>query len=342
MLRPFIDAHVHLNHPSTALIDAAVEYGAYYLSINTDIPFFPNLEAQENNIHHLNEWHPRAYFITSFDMSHWGEPDWSDGVLDQIKNGLANGAKGVKIWKNLGMDANLRSPDGQMLMIDHEAFDPVFQYLQDNDIVLIGHQGEPRNCWLPLEEMTMNSDRNYFAEHPEYHMALHPEYPSYQEQMDARDRMLAKFPKIKYVGLHLFSLEWNLDEVSKRLHLYPNTMTDMAERICHVQFQTMQDREKVRSFFIEHQDRIIYGTDVIDDGSKSPEEITSKIKNLWHFHWAYFASDQTMSAPEFEGSFRGLGLPEEILKKIFFENAAKTYRIDISQQITINHELTNQ
>lgn len=332
MLRPFIDAHVHLNQPSPALMHAAEEYGAYYLSINTDIPFFPPLDQQENTIHLLNTMVPRAFFMTSFDMKTWGTDSWQENALAQIKLGLKNGARGVKIWKNLGMDEQLRTTDGAMLMVDNEAFDPVFKYIEDNNIVLIGHQGEPKNCWLPLEQMTMNSDRDYFSAHPEYHMFLHPEYPSYEEQMAARDRLLEKFPKLTYVGLHLFSLEWNLDEVSKRLHLYPNTMTDLAERICHVQFQTMQDREKVRSFFIEHQDRIIYGTDVIDDGVLSPAEISEKIKKLWHFHWTYFSTDQVMTAPEFEGSFKGLDLSEEVLHKIFYENAVKTYGLEIPHQ----------
>ena len=47
-------------------------------------------------------------------------------------------------------------------MIDHPQFDPVFDHLQKKGIILMGHLGEPRNCWLPLDEMTVNNARKLF------------------------------------------------------------------------------------------------------------------------------------------------------------------------------------
>ena len=329
MLYPFIDAHVHLNRRSPALLEMAAQYGVQFVSINTDVPFFPKLKTQEDTIHRLNEYDPRSAFITSFNMDKWGASNWLQDVIFQINEGLGKGAVGVKIWKNIGMDYGLRLPDGALLMIDDEIFDPIFKYLEDENIVVVGHQGEPKNCWMPLEEMTMDSDRNYFANHPEYHMFLHPAYPSYKEQMLARDRMLMKFPKLKFVGLHLFSMEWCLEEVDKRLEQFPNTMTDLAERICHVQHQSMIDNESVRSFFIKHQDRVIYGTDVIDDGSLSDAAIKKRIEQLWLAHWKFFATTEIMTAPEFIGSFKGLNLPEEVVFKLFYKNALDTYGLHL-------------
>jgi predicted TIM-barrel fold metal-dependent hydrolase len=156
-------------------------------------------------------------------------------------------------------------------------------------------------------------------------MYLNPEYPPYEAQIEARDNILRRHPKLKFVGLHLFSLEWNLDEVAKRLDDFPETMTDLAERICHVQYQALQDHAGVRDFFIKYQDRIIYGTDVIDDGSLSGQEVADRLEHLWKFHWDFFATDNTMEAPEFKGEFKGLALPETVLEKIFYTNAVKTY-----------------
>ncbi|MEL4307486.1 amidohydrolase family protein [Joostella sp. CR20] len=326
MLKPFIDAHVHLNTRSEAKMKLAKKYSASFLSINTDIPFFDSLEEQQQVIHDLEEKFPNtSKFITSFDTQYWNTEKWLPHALNQIQTGISNGAVGVKIWKNIGMDPSVKDKEGNFVMLDDERFDPIYQYLVDNDILLIGHQGEPKNCWLPLEEMTVDSDRNYFAAHPEYHMYLLPAYPSYEKQMEARDNVLKKFPKLKYVGLHLFSMEWSIDEVAKRLDSYPNTDTDLAERICHVQLQAKDDWEKVRNFFIKYQDRIIYGTDVIDDGSMNDDELTERFETLWKNHWDFFATDKTLTAPEFKGSFKGLQLPESVLQKIFRDNAIKTY-----------------
>lgn len=326
MLDNFIDAHVHLNTRSTAKIDLAKKWNVKFLSINTTIPFFESIEAQESVIHDLQKTYPEGIqYITSFDTQFWNTDKWLPHAMSQIKSGLENGAVGVKIWKNIGMDASVKDSNGNFVMLDNARFDPIYEYLAENNILLIGHQGEPRNCWLPLEEMTVDSDREYFSSHPEYHMFKHPEYPSYNEQMAARDNMLKKHPGLKYVGLHLFSLEYSLDEVAKRLDDFPNSKTDLAERICHVQIQAMKNREKVRDFFIKYQDRIIYGTDVIDDGSLDDTQLTNKFKKLWKAHWEFFSTSKKLTAPEFSGTFKGLDLPELVLKKIFRENAWQTY-----------------
>ena len=110
--------------------------------------------------------------------------------------------------------------------------------------------------------MTVNNDKEYFREHPQYHMFLHPELPSYEDQMAARDRMLAKNPHLKFMGAHLASLEWSVDRLAAFLDRYPNTVVDLAARMGQVQYQSNHDRGKVRRFFIRYQDRLLYGTDL--------------------------------------------------------------------------------
>ena len=327
MIPKFIDAHVHFNTASTEKMELAIEHHAAFLSINTNIPAFESIEDQERVILKLQKKYPgRIQYITSFDFSDWGKENFAQKAIDQIKRGLSNGAVGVKIWKDIGFE--LRDPDGNFVMIDNPVFEPIFNFLVDNEVLLIGHQGEPRNCWLPLEDMTVDSDRNYFKDHPQYHMYLQKDYPTYNQQMEARDNMLTKFPKLNYVGLHLFSMEYSIEEVAKRLDRYPNTLTDLAERIVHLQLQAKNNWEAVREFCIKYDDRIIYGTDVIDDGDTPPAEIAQRLENLWNFHYNFFATNETLKAPEFEGNFKGLNLPEESVKKIFYSNAKRTYKFN--------------
>ena len=106
--------------------------------------------------------------------------------------------------------------------------------------------------------MTVNNDKNYYKEHPQYHMYLHPDYLSYDDQIVSRDHMLSRHPNLRVVGAHPGSLEWSVDELAKRLDLYPNFAVDMAAHICHFQ---VQDRQKVRDFIMKYQDRLLYGTD---------------------------------------------------------------------------------
>lgn len=325
MIPKFIDAHVHLNTLSKEKMEMAVKHDVSFLSINTNIPFFESIEDQEAVILKLQEQYPgRVQYATSFNFSNWGKEGFAKGSIEQIKRGLENGAVAVKIWKDLGFD--YKDENGKWVMIDNPIFDPIFEYLVENDILLIGHQGEPRNCWLPLEEMTVDSDRDYFAGHPEYHMYLHKEFPSYEDQMQARDNMMRKFPKMRYVGMHLFSMEWSIEEVAKRLDEFPGNHTDLAERVCHLQLQAQDNWQAVRDFCIKYQDRIMYGTDVIDDGSLSGHEYAERFEHLWKFHYQFFATNDLMQAPEFKGDYRGLDLPSEVVEKIFYTNAKKLYQ----------------
>jgi len=198
-------------------------------------------------------------------------------------------------------------------------------HLREKNILLIGHQGEPKNCWLPIEEMTVNNDKEYFKNHPQYHMYLHPEFPSYEDQMNARDRMLEKNKNLLFMGAHLASLEWSVDELAKFLDRFPNAVVDMAARMGQVQYQSQRDREKVRNFMIRYQDRILYATDLTHAPDADPQEFKTEVHEKWLKDWMYLNTEEMMTAPEIDGEFQGLALPKSIIDKMYRINALKTF-----------------
>lgn len=323
-----IDAHVHFNTLREDLIRYGVERGLSFLSINTDIPFFPSINVQEQTVLALKDKYPNHVdYATTFSCENWGQPSWLSQSLDRIKKSLDQGSIGVKVWKNIGM--SLQDAQGNFVGVDHPSFDPIYDFLASNNVVLLGHIGEPKNCWLPLDQMTVDQDRKYFAEHPEFHMYKHPECLSYTDHLDARNRMLDKHPNLRFVGLHLSSQEWNTDCVAEFLEAYPNTMVDLAERICHLQHQAVGDWQKVYDFVVKYQDRIIYGSDVIDDNLLSAEELIIYMDGRYKLHWEFFTKNELMTAPKVSENFNGLGLPMNVVTKIYSENAAKFYNINI-------------
>ena len=314
-----IDAHVHVNTENSVFVKASAKDNFHLLTINTEVPFFPSVATQQK----LALSHPGIAYAATFTTGQWGQPDWLEQTLASLKESIAQGAIAVKVWKNIGME--LKDEKGNFVMIDDPRFDPIFQFLTENKIPVIGHLGEPRNCWLPVEEMTVAGDREYFSAHPQYHMHLHPEYPSYEEQMDARDRMLTRHPGLTFIGAHLASLEWNVAEVAQRLDQFPNMAVDLAERISHLQLQAIDNWQKVHNFCIQYQDRIIYGTDIIDDGSKSLAEMEMHAHDIRLRHWRFFTSGETMTAPKVAGAFKGLHLPRRVVDKIYRENAKRWF-----------------
>lgn len=319
-----IDAHIHHNVNRTAILDEATAEGFRLLTINTDIDDFISTNEQRKVAIQCGKKKPGFLnFIATFSLEGWGTPDWQEKALHQIKTGWEKGAVAVKIWKNIGME--LRDINGNFVMADHPVFDPIYEFLVTHEIPLAAHLGEPKNCWLPLNEMTVSSDKEYFSKNPKYHMYRHKDYPSYDDQLNARDRMLDKHPDLQFIGLHLASLEWSVDKVAEWLDTYPNAGVDLAERVCHLQYQAIDNHQKVKEFVTAYQDRIIYGSDQIDDGSLDESEIQATIRKKWRNEFRFFSDSDIQTAWNIEKPFKGLGLSKKILHKLFHDNAVHYY-----------------
>lgn len=258
-------------------------------------------------------------FFGTFSVDSFGKPDFAAITIDRIKECLKAGATGIKIWKNIGMV--LKDKDGRFVMIDDPDFEPVFNYLEKEKIPVLGHLGEPKDCWLPENEMTDPGDLSYYKNNPEYYMYLHPEAPSYDDQIKARDNILKRHPQLVFIGAHLASLEWSVDELAKRLDAYPNLSVDLAARMFHLQYQSKIDYEKVRNFMIKYQDRILYATD--DEVHDLPDtDITETLENLgkgWMHQWLYLATDSVVYV-------KGLKLPKETIDKIYYKNSDRFFQ----------------
>jgi predicted TIM-barrel fold metal-dependent hydrolase len=321
-----IDAHCHINSDSFAFMNQALEDNFRILTINVDAPLGVTVREQmEQALYQIEAFPHNLAFVSAFSMEGWKNEDWLQNTMAYLQETFENGAIGVKVWKNIGMVE--RYNDGRFIMIDDEMFDPIFSYLEEKDIPLVGHLGEPRNCWLPLEEMTVHNDKEYFKDNPEYHMYLHPEFPSYEDQINARDRMLEKHPRLKYMGAHLGSIEWSVDELAKHFDRFPNSRVDLAERMCHIQAQAIDNPEKVHDFFIKYQDRIIYGTDRGDylGSEQDPVKLKALAHTEWLSDWKFLTTDETMSSWKVEGDFKGLKLPRTVIEKIYFRNAENLF-----------------
>ena len=325
-----IDSHVHIGSDKGFFEDQAIKDNFKLLTINVDHSDSTAVDNQYNLAMSSIKKYPGNVFYAAtfyFDTTTWGTELWSRKAIDHLNNNISGGAVSVKLWKNIGMTE--RDKNGKFIMIDDPSLKPVIDFIISKNLPVTGHLGEPRNCWLPLNEMTVSSDSSYFAEHPQYHMYLHPDYPSYQDQINARDHLLELHPDLKFIGCHLGSLEWNVDELAKRLDKFPNMAVDMAARICHLEYQSAKDRERVRNFCIKYQNRLLYGTDLSDNGSGDREKVSKSVHETWLDDWKYFTSKDSMTSDKFRGTFQGLRLPKEVVWKIYSENAIKWYKLNL-------------
>ena len=330
------DAHVHVNTADGVFLKIAAKDGFEILSINVDYPDFPPLARQADIAHQLFAADPRHFhFATTFSMQGFGAANWTADTIRHIDTEVGRGALAVKVWKNIGMVE--KNAQGHLIMLDDPGFDGVMRHLEERGIPLIAHQAEPKNCWLPLDAMTTENDRSYFRDHPEYYMYLHPEMPSYEDLMGARDRFVARHPKLSFVGAHMASLEWSVDRLAQFLDAYPNATVDLAARMTQVQYQSKSDYAKVRSFFLKYQDRLLYGTDLTEDPPSASERaqnppmnpagFSKEADSFWRSDWIYLATAGRQHIGAIKSDVNGLALPNSVIDKIYYANARRVFRI---------------
>jgi len=318
------DAHVHANSTEPVFLQLAQSENFELLSINVDYPDFPTLRQQHEAVLRLAGEDPgRFHWATTFSMTGFGTPGWLAATNKRLDEEVAEGARAVKVWKNIGMVE--RNAKGELIMLDDPGLSPVADHIQQLGVPLIAHQAEPYNCWLPLDKMTTDNDREYFSKHPDYYMYLHPEMPSHADLMGARDRFVAAHRQLKFVGAHMASLEYDVDVLAKFLETYPNATVDLAARMSQVQHQSLRDRDKVRDFFIRYQDRLLYGTDLTQEPQADPAAFEAEARAFWRSDWRYLATDQSQRVDILKADVPGLALPRAVIDKLYYRNAIRVF-----------------
>lgn len=189
---------------------------------------------------------------------------------------------------------------------------------------MIMHIGEPRACWRPVTEPSPHAD--YYREHPEWHMYGRADMPSHGELVDARDRVLHKHPRLRVVGAHLGSLEYDVSEVADRLDRYPNFAVDVSARLGDL---LTQNSRTVAEFLNAYADRVIFGTDVVakDSLAAASEErrqaVRESLRRTYRDYTRYFETDEIVSHAGEQAE--GVALSEAVISRIYRKNALDWY-----------------
>lgn len=326
-----IDAHAHLpaDHPDAlSLLD---ELGVQVLNISLGLDaqgaWRTDAMSGEQPYQSLAASGPRQFaWCTAFDpptLADLEKPaQFTERTLVGLARDFAAGAVACKVWKNIGLE--VRDRDGRFVMVDSPLLAPVFDFIAREDRALILHTGEPRACWLPLDPASPHFD--YYRQHPEWHIHGKPEFPSHAELILARDRVLERHPKLRVIGAHLGSLEYDVGELEGRFQRYPNFWVDTAERLLDL---CLQPHERVRSFFEAYPDRVLYGSDLIFEtafSAMSEDErcaALGRVRLVLEQDQAYYRQAGPLWLRERQ--VQGLGLSPSTAQRLFEDNARSCY-----------------
>ncbi len=318
-----IDAHVHFaaGHPDC---DALLErLGVKALNVCVPHDSEGGWRSQSSRYAGLHASTPRLFaWCTTFDLPRFDDRQYADRAIEGLRRDIGAGAVACKIWKNVGME--VRRPDGSYVMVDDPIFEPILAFLEREKIALLLHIGEPLACWQPLDPASPHY--HYYSAHPEWHMHGRSGFPSHGELIDARDRLVERHPRLRVVGAHLGSLEYDVAEVARRLDRYPNFAVDTSARVRDL---ACQDAGTVRAFMGRYRGRVLFGTDQVyqqDFAQLTAEErrgLLEKIEARYHMERAYYEGSGPVTL--FGRTVEGLALPASVLDSLYTAGARSRY-----------------
>ncbi len=310
-----VDTHVHAFKSDPAFTDLMARLRLHVLDICVADTqgIYGELAAQLARAKAFIGASPgHARLCVTFNPFKFRQKEFAQNTVKQLHQEFSDGAVAVKIWKNIGME--LKAPDGRYVMPDDPAFTPIYREIAAENKTLVAHVAEPSSCWEPPNPDS--PDYDYYKENPEWYMYLHPDHPRKEVILAARDHLLAENPKLRVVGAHLGSMETDVDEIAKRFDRYPNFAVDTAARM---EYLMLAPREKVRSFLIKYQDRVMYGTDLEFLANESTPDAFKDWQDTYARDWKFLATDQTL---QLRGrQIQGLHLPEPVLRRIYHDDA---------------------
>lgn len=245
------------------------------------------------------------------DPASWAchRPGFGRRMADALADAKSRGAVGLKVFKMLGL--HYKNPDGSLIAIDDPRWDPIWQACGELGLPVIIHSADPVAFFDPVDER--NERWEELSRHPNWSFA-DAKFPRHDELLAARNRVIVRHPNTTFIGAHVANYPENLAEVSRWLDAYPNLVVEISSRIAELGRQPRAARE----FFIEYQDRIMFGS----DGPRP----AARLRPQWRFLETddeYFPYAENPFPPQGLWNIYGIHLPDQVLRKIYHENALR-------------------
>ena len=244
---------------------------------------------------------------------------------EAIERAHRQGARGLKILKTLGLYLRENITSGKLVKIDDPRFDPMWDACGQLNMPVAIHVSDPVAFFTPTDRF--NERYEELTNHPDWSFYGN-DFPSNSELIEARNRIFARHPKTQFVVLHVGNFAENLANVAENLDRFPNMSVDIAARIGELGRQP----RTARRFFEKYQDRILFGTDATPHGDEYPQQVFND--KLYEIYYRFLETDDEYFdyapaeiPPQGRWRIYGVNLPETILRKVYFGNAARQLNI---------------
>jgi predicted TIM-barrel fold metal-dependent hydrolase len=313
-----VDAHNHLGRWLTEWVRPGggwmvEDVGALLALMDSlDVDAIVNLDGRwgdelEANLERYDRAHP-GRFLT-FCHVDWERPE---GLVASLAASARAGARGLKVWKDLGL--GVRDASGALLLPDDRRIADVWAAAGELGLPVLIHTADPIAFFTPAD--AENERLEELGRHPEW--SFHgPQFPSFERLLEAFEAIVAAHPGTTFIGAHVACCAEDLAWVARMLDAYPNLHLDFSARIAELGRQP----RAARRLFTEHPDRIVFGTDVFPPG-RAAYETYFRFLETADEHFAY-SPDPENPWPQGRWRISALDLPRDTLTGIYRGNAAR-------------------
>lgn len=303
---PFIDVHGHqYRMPEQDLTPVVTAMDTLNMGIMVNLSGRSG-EELIRSVKNIKDHYPNRFVVfANIDFEGVGTENWTEKTVLQFEKDIKNGARGLKIYKSLGM--RYKDSDGKRLTIDDIRLDPIWAKCGELGVPVLIHAADPESFWDEFDgdnerwlELKTHPRRKRSASDP----------ASWEQIISEQHRMFKKHPKTIFINAHMGWFANNLGKLSELMEEMPNMNVEIGAIIAELGRQP----KFAGNFFEKYQDRILFGKD-----SWKPEEFPTYFRVLettdeyfpyhkkYHAFWAMY----------------GLGLSDEILKKVYYKNALR-------------------
>jgi predicted TIM-barrel fold metal-dependent hydrolase len=289
-------------------------------SVNLDGRWGSELEA---NLDRYDRAYPgRVFTFCQLDFRLARErDDFGETLAASLRESAAAGARGLKIWKTLGL--GFRDRRARLLQPDDPRLSPVFAAAGELDLPVLIHTADPVPFFDPVDGDNERIDE----------LRLHPEWsyharglPSHEELMESFEALVAAHPGTTFVGAHVAGWVENLAWVSRMLDDHPNLYVDFAARIPDLGRQS----RAARQLFLRHPDRVLFGTDELPPSAAGYQRY---FRFLETSDEGYEYGGGAPPGPA-DWSVSALDLPDEVLRAVYAGNAVRLLDLEHGREAT--------
>jgi predicted TIM-barrel fold metal-dependent hydrolase len=263
----------------------------------------------------------------NLDYANWDQPDFRAQAVKQVEEGRRLGAAGLKEFKRLGL--YLRDGKGELIKVDDPRLDAMWERCGELHMPVSIHVADPKAFWLPYDDKNERWDE--LKDHKSWWFGDTNRFPSWKELLESLNRVIARHPKTTFVCVHFANNAEEPDWVDASLSKYPNMMADLAARIPEI---GRRDPAIISKLFLKHQDRILFATDfqvddrlILGSSGNEPPPTDTDAEVFYAKEWRWLETHdrnwEHMTPIQGNWAISSIGLPDSVLRKIYFDNARK-------------------